>query len=65
MEQATGETWLEVRDNGVRFAPTLAYPGRLRLHSMRERAARLGGTFQLESTPGAGTRICVRLPGRI
>jgi len=30
--------------------------------SMRERAQTLGGTFDLESAPGLGTRVCVRLP---
>jgi signal transduction histidine kinase len=29
---------------------------------MRERAAELGGTFQIESKPGGGTVITVQLP---
>jgi len=29
---------------------------------MRERAERLGGEFQVESTPGKGTRIIAALP---
>jgi signal transduction histidine kinase len=65
LEQTTGETLLEVRDNGAGFDTTVAYPGHLGLHSMRERVAKLSGTFQIESTPGAGTRICVHIPGRV
>jgi signal transduction histidine kinase len=65
LEQTTGETLLEVRDNGAGFDTTVAYPGHLGLHSMRERVANLGGTFQVASTPGAGTCICVHIPGRV
>ncbi len=32
------------------------------LHSMRERANLLGGTFEIESAPGEGTTIFVRVP---
>jgi PAS domain S-box-containing protein len=34
----------------------------LGLHGMRERAALLGGTVTIESTPGEGTTIYVRIP---
>ena len=30
--------------------------------SMRERAKELGGTFDLNSTPGEGTRVTVQIP---
>jgi len=30
------------------------------LRSMRERTAHLGGTLEIQSTPGQGTRICAR-----
>jgi len=50
---------LEVRDDGVGFDPTSAFPGHLGLHSMRERINRLGGTLQIESAPGEGTTITV------
>ena len=36
--------------------------GRLGLNFMRERVRLLSGTFELDSTPGKGTRIHVRLP---
>ncbi len=55
---------LEVRDNGVGFDPLAAYPGHLGLRSMRERAAKVGGTFDVRSAPGSGTEIraCVPIP---
>lgn len=53
---------LEVRDNGVGFDPTAAYPGHLGLRSMRERAERAGGKLDIESTPGRGTQIRARFP---
>ena len=36
--------------------------GRLGLVSMRERAEEVGGTFEIESEPGGGTRIVVHVP---
>jgi PAS domain S-box-containing protein len=36
--------------------------GHLGLHGMRERAALLGGSVTIESTPGEGTTIYVRIP---
>ncbi len=54
---------LIVRDNGKGFDPGASFPGHLGLHTMRERAERLGGTFTLESAPNQGARIEVRVPG--
>jgi PAS domain S-box-containing protein len=53
---------LEVRDDGIGFDPSGSFPGHLGLESMRERAERLGGTLEVESRPGNGTRILVRVP---
>ena len=53
---------LEVRDDGAGFDPAAAFPGHLGLQSMRERAAQVGGTLELTSTPGAGTRVRVVIP---
>jgi signal transduction histidine kinase len=58
------EVILEISDDGKGFDPTKTFPGHLGLHSMRERSARIGGTFAVESTPGQGTRIRVRMPLR-
>jgi signal transduction histidine kinase len=54
-----GRVVLEVRDDGVGFDPDAAEvrSRRLGLTSMEERAARLGGTLSVASTPGAGTTV--------
>lgn len=60
--QADESVILEIEDDGVGFNPTAAFPGHLGLHSMRERAQRLGGTMEIKSTPAWGTSVCVSLP---
>lgn len=52
---------LEITDNGQGFDPQQSFPGHLGLHSMRERAEKLGGSFSAESSPGQGTTIRVRV----
>jgi ligand-binding sensor domain-containing protein/two-component sensor histidine kinase len=37
--------------------------GHFGLRGMKERAARIGGTFSLDSSPTSGTRITLRIPG--
>jgi signal transduction histidine kinase len=62
---ADADGWLlaEVADEGPGFdARQRTRPGHLGLAGMRERAELLGGRFELESRPGSGTRIRVRLP---
>lgn len=56
------ELLLEVRDNGRGFDPAQPFPGHLGLHSMRERAAKVGGTLAIQSIPGQETTICVHIP---
>ena len=63
LEQTPNGVMLEVRDDGAGFDPTASFPGHLGLQSMRERITNLGGRFEIESAPGAGTRIYVRIPG--
>jgi PAS domain S-box-containing protein len=53
---------LEVGDNGLGFDCTAAFPGHLGLVSMQERIARVGGSVTIDSAPGEGTRVRVRLP---
>jgi PAS domain S-box-containing protein len=52
---------LEIKDNGQGFDPQQSFPGHLGLHSMRERAEKLGGRFELISTPSQGTTIRVKV----
>ena len=61
------EVWLEVRDDGCGFEVDAApghRDGHFGLQGMRERVKRLGGQLRIESTPGGGTRIEVRVPDR-
>jgi signal transduction histidine kinase len=53
---------LKVADNGKSFNPADPFPGHLGLRSMRERATRMGGILSIESVPGQGTCVCVRVP---
>jgi signal transduction histidine kinase len=62
LTRAANEIVLEVRDDGRGFDPAGPFPGHLGLNSMRERVAKVGGTLTIESVPGQGTRIGVRLP---
>ncbi|MGI9075795.1 MAG: sensor histidine kinase [Gemmatimonadaceae bacterium] len=64
-----GTLCLEVADNGRGFVPPpLVGPeateqhAHIGLRGMRERATMLGGTLHVESRPGAGTRVLVRIP---
>jgi DNA-binding CsgD family transcriptional regulator len=57
---ATDEVVLAVVDDGIGFDPQRAPRGGL--SAMRRTAEGLGGSLELESTPGWGTRIDVRLP---
>jgi PAS domain S-box-containing protein len=55
--------YLEVRDDGVGAAPeALAAPQSFGVIGMRERAGHFGGTLQIDSAPGQGTRVRLRMP---
>ena len=56
---------LVVADDGVGFdlPATLRHSHRLGLTSMRERAEALGGTLEIVTAPGAGTRVELEVPG--
>ncbi|HET9212969.1 MAG TPA: GAF domain-containing sensor histidine kinase [Thermoanaerobaculia bacterium] len=64
---AQGDSALRVtiEDNGAGFTPGelgRAELPRFGLSTMRERAETIGGTFQLDSNPGSGTRVTIELP---
>jgi len=56
---------LDVRDDGAGFAPDQVRPngdGGFGLTAMRRRVARVAGTLEIESEPGAGTAISASVP---
>lgn len=54
---------LMVQDNGAGFDRAHLPGGRhFGLEGMEDRVAMVGGTFQLQSTPGSGTRITAEVP---
>jgi PAS domain S-box-containing protein len=58
-----GQAELRVCDNGTGFDPDgVDDRGGLGLASMRQRAARLGGTIEIVSSPEGGTSIVARVP---
>lgn len=60
LRYATDVTELTVEDNGVGFDPAVVIgtaEGRFGLQGMRERMKRLGGTLEIRSTIGQGTKI--------
>lgn len=54
---------VEVADDGRGFDVETAWGG-VGLPSMRERAVRLGGTFEVRGEPGEGTTVVAELPAR-
>ena len=67
IEHRPREIVLIIEDNGVGFDPTTGPRGSgrgggLGLVGMRERAALLGGTLEIETRPGEGTTVFVRVP---
>jgi signal transduction histidine kinase len=63
LDESDGAARLLVVDDGVGFAADAPAPsGHFGLLGMRERARLLHGTVDIESRPGAGTRLDVKLP---
>jgi PAS domain S-box-containing protein len=63
LERRPDSVLLIIEDNGVGFDPGgVGSDGGFGLVGMQERAALVGATLQIESTPGKGTTIFVRLP---
>ncbi|HEY9087954.1 MAG TPA: sensor histidine kinase [Anaerolineaceae bacterium] len=61
--EGAGRVRLRVEDDGVGFNPAQAQAqtGHLGLTSMRERVEALGGWLEIDSQPGAGTRLVVEI----
>jgi two-component system sensor histidine kinase DegS len=56
---------VSVDDNGRGFDPeSLEQSNSLGLKLIRERAEMLGGSFELDSNPGKGTRVTFAVPAR-
>lgn len=68
LEQRPGWLQLTVRDEGRGFDTGAAGPSTggsgFGLFSIRDRLPHLGGEFELESTPGGGTLVRLRVPRR-
>jgi signal transduction histidine kinase len=66
LERQDSHCILSVADDGVGFDGTMGSKSRRRpglgMVTMRERTQAIGGTFEVETKPGHGTRIMVRVP---
>ncbi len=56
-----GHAVLAVRDTGTGFDPAAPHPGSGLAH-IRDRVAELGGTVDIDSAPGRGAALTVRVP---
>jgi signal transduction histidine kinase len=64
LHRQDGQVAVTVTDDGAGFDPSRAEQRHgLGLELMRQRIAELGGSFQLDSTPGEGTTVQILLPG--
>jgi signal transduction histidine kinase len=63
MTEESGQLILVVSDDGVGMeqSPELSARQGFGLASMRQRASAIGGDWQIESKPGHGTRVSVRM----
>ncbi len=64
LQQLDGQVVLRVVDDGVGMPEQSPGPGHYGLVGIRERAELVGGTVEMFSKPGEGTRLSVRLPFR-
>ena len=64
LERRSDNVLLIVEDNGVGFEPAdkESHAGGFGLVGMQERAAVVGALLQVDSTPGKGTTVLVRMP---
>jgi signal transduction histidine kinase len=65
LDYDTDRLEMRMEDDGAGFDPHSApgtTQGHFGLESMRHRMSWLGGTVEIASSPGSGTRVCIRLP---
>lgn len=55
----------QVRDNGTGFDPGAIKQDSFGLAGIRERVSTLGGTIDIDSHPGRGTEVTVRIPAEV
>lgn len=63
LHKQNGWVSMEIDDNGVGFdLETARTSGGMGLRNMEQRARQIGGSFEITSSPGSGTRIRVEAP---
>jgi signal transduction histidine kinase len=62
LKKMESEVLLEVKDNGKGFEPGKTTTRGLGLRSMEDRVKLLNGTWQVDTHPGAGVKISIRIP---
>ena len=64
IRRRNGEVHINIEDNGEGFDPALvrANGQRFGVRIMRERVETVGGRFEIESSPGCGTKVQIYLP---
>ncbi|MCL4488751.1 MAG: sensor histidine kinase [Chloroflexi bacterium] len=62
LERSARAVWLTIADDGQGMADAEHAGNGMGLEGMRERVALVGGRLELDSAPGAGTRIIIELP---
>lgn len=66
-EAEDGRVFVTIRDDGHGFLKNnldMVYGQHFGLQFMQERAGQLGGTLQIQSTPGEGTEVVLEVPER-
>lgn len=61
LTHANWQLLLSISDDGAGFDTSAEFPGHLGMHTMSERAKKIGGTFTIASAPNAGTQIQVTI----
>ncbi len=65
LRTANGMLEASIEDDGAGFDPLVRTPSampRFGLAIMRERAESIGGTLEVDTSPGGGTRVMIRIP---